>query len=673
MTAMKTNALALTLAGALVAGATPVAAAQLNHCLFAPRRWPGPSARFAGNESLLSSADVAAIREAMELWSSSTQFDFDYQRDPDQAAAPYNLENEISYAAPGSMDPNTPATTFSQFEPVFTCYLTETDIYLNPDAPLLATHSSSDVKAYGGTAFALVPVVLHELGHAMGLAHEADVISVMGSPFFANVNDDTLTDLVGADGAYGAALLYGHQYGRLDVAALHWRYSGSSQGYSTVAFTEVQPRTSASGGLMSRIRPGGTVNVQFSYENISPHPLVGFVRFFWSSDDHIDPGDTALTVPVSLPMQPYGQVTLRHLVPLPLTVPPGKGALGVVTTVSGDAVPENDATFLEVTVLENGAHDWCSPDHLCGLGEGACDSNSECTSGTVCEPGGGRQVGLGDLPVCMRRCTGQCGAGEGHCHHPSDCLPGLICVANVGAKYGLPSGVDVCEVPVVDFAIKSLTYTPGQPTDLTGVTLTAMVENRGNVNLPASKLRLERVGETGATLLDLPPLSIGATAMKSRTFAAFAPGSHTLRATADAAGAVAETNETNNAMSATVLVAVTAPDLVVSLTKMPTLVASGQQVSCRATVRNVGNVTAAASRVRITGGGATLKVPPGALFQVPSLSAGQSFQAGPFTFGTNATAEAEYECTANADFDGAVAESLEGNNGSTLRFQTYLQ
>ncbi len=50
----------------------------------------------------------------------------------------------------------------------------------------------------------------------------------------------------------------------------------------------------------------------------------------------------------------------------------------------------------------------------------------------------------GDYYYCSSGC--QCQAGEGHCESDTECASGLVCNPAQGGRYGLPSGVGVCEV-----------------------------------------------------------------------------------------------------------------------------------------------------------------------------------------------------------------------------------
>jgi hypothetical protein len=158
---------------------------------------------------------------------------------------------------------------------------------------------------------------------------------------------------------------------------------------------------------------------------------------------------------------------------------------------SGDGTAREDVGTigLEVSKCAGGTpgdSNYCSSACTCDLGEGDCDSNSECASGLACVGKGlyfcystavnvcaaahcGNKVKDGDetqtdcggscgtccpdpcanLPADGRvgHCTVDCAcdAREGDCAADSNkCSAGLQCYANVGAQFGFATSIDVC-------------------------------------------------------------------------------------------------------------------------------------------------------------------------------------------------------------------------------------
>ncbi|MFZ5890242.1 MAG: hypothetical protein ACOY0T_04160 [Myxococcota bacterium] len=131
----------------------------------------------------------------------------------------------------------------------------------------------------------------------------------------------------------------------------------------------------------------------------------------------------------------------------------------------------------------NGDDDYCNnAANRCVKGEGDCDSNSQCVSGTVCVndmgpkwglaagsdvcapshcengvlDGGETQIDCGgaDCGTCLPACSGTngdpnlctgclCSQGQGDCDRDADCRPGLVC-ARLGTLFGLSATTDVC-------------------------------------------------------------------------------------------------------------------------------------------------------------------------------------------------------------------------------------
>lgn len=107
---------------------------------------------------------------------------------------------------------------------------------------------------------------------------------------------------------------------------------------------------------------------------------------------------------------------------------------------------------------------FCTTTCPCAPGEGDCDSDAECESGSVCYYDVGASYGLkahydvcdvagaGPCPTfdpakpdgsfCTTACP--CAHGEGDCDTDADCEAGNKCIQDVGQSYGLPANYDVC-------------------------------------------------------------------------------------------------------------------------------------------------------------------------------------------------------------------------------------
>jgi len=130
----------------------------------------------------------------------------------------------------------------------------------------------------------------------------------------------------------------------------------------------------------------------------------------------------------------------------------------------------------------NGDANYCNdPANLCALGEGDCDSTTQCSPGLMCAPNNGPKFGMPpDWDVCAGAhcangvmdgdetaadCGGSCGvcssclgtpgttnfcngclctAGQGDCDSSTQCASGLVCGLNNGPRFSLPAAYDVC-------------------------------------------------------------------------------------------------------------------------------------------------------------------------------------------------------------------------------------
>ncbi len=163
----------------------------------------------------------------------------------------------------------------------------------------------------------------------------------------------------------------------------------------------------------------------------------------------------------------------------------------------------------------------------------------------------------------------------------------------------------------------------------------------------------------------VPALAAGATSSASTTLAippATATGTYYVLARADDGNAVPETLEANNVAYRAVRVG---PDLQVASVSAPTTGGAGTTITVTDTTRNNGGAPSAASTTRfylssnptLDGADAVLGARA-----VPALEAGASSSASVALAIAPETAAGTYWIIAQADADGAVAETLEANN-----------
>lgn len=212
-----------------------------------------------------------------------------------------NGENEIWYT---NADIGFPAAEYERIDP-FTCEKIESDIIVSgfSQSWTYSTNKTSN-GAYGGTRRPHKNMLMHELGHTIGLKHTADTYSLMGLEWnVLTVNGSQTRAQIGEDAAHGAVGLYGRNSGQTieDVSVTHWRRTGENNGYSMHERTRVlstfgfeAPSVTVNGEPVYIVTPGQTVVVEFTYEN-SGETLQSFTTEFRLSTNHyISPSDTYL-------------------------------------------------------------------------------------------------------------------------------------------------------------------------------------------------------------------------------------------------------------------------------------------------------------------------------------------------------------------------------------------
>jgi len=113
---------------------------------------------------------------------------------------------------------------------------------------------------------------------------------------------------------------------------------------------------------------------------------------------------------------------------------------------------------------------FCSPACPCELGQGGCDSDSDCLSG-ICSPLAGARFGLpADFGICTAAfcapispkapnasaCTPECPCPEGWggCDANEDCRPGAFCAENIGRLADLPEWFGLCTATCPRFDVE---------------------------------------------------------------------------------------------------------------------------------------------------------------------------------------------------------------------------
>lgn len=230
-----------------------------------------------------------------------------------------------------------------------------------------------------------------------------------------------------------------------------------------------------------------------------------------------------------------------------------------------------------------------------------------------------------------------------------------------------------------DLWVSALTV-PAKGAAGSSIVVTDTTTNNGGgdssaASVTAFYLSTSSAGGAGDVLLDgsrtVPPLAPGASSTGSTTVtipAQTAPGTFYVIAKTDFGNTIAETNETNNSRWRSISIG---PDLSFSsLSLSPISLAAGANLSITDKVTNQGGGVASPSATRFyLSTNATLDGADGVLGGrlVPELAAAASNSGSTTVAIPGATVPGTYYVIAQADGDGAVAETVETNNVSVIR------
>jgi subtilase family serine protease len=230
-----------------------------------------------------------------------------------------------------------------------------------------------------------------------------------------------------------------------------------------------------------------------------------------------------------------------------------------------------------------------------------------------------------------------------------------------------------------DLVISALAVIPNPASLGKDVTLSVTEQNTGTAAAGAHRLSAwgnrttaPAVGTNGDNNWDIASLAAGASVtLPPWTYKPGYVGPRTAQARADALGAVAETDESNNTRSYAYSITPAAPDLVIAaLTVTPNPQELGKDVTLTVTEQNVGTAAAGAHRVSAWGNRATAP-PVGTTgdnnWAIASLAAGASVTCQP-PWSYKPGYVAPRTAQARADALGAVAESNESNNTKSYAY-----
>ncbi len=207
-----------------------------------------------------------------------------------------------------------------------------------------------------------------------------------------------------------------------------------------------------------------------------------------------------------------------------------------------------------------------------------------------------------------------------------------------------------------DLTVQHITLSPSEPELGDVVTITINVKNQGLGNAGAFKVVCYiDAGVIGTN--NMEPLGAGMVATTTFTWTA-QNGTHTVKAICDSAGAVAESNETNN--ESTYTLTPLAPDLVVdSISWSPSGPSQGDPVTFTLTITNIGTSTSKATNIDLLIDGSSR-----GHHEIPMVGPGATVT-DTYTWTTQT---GQHAIKAIVDERRHVQESNENNNQMTVMF-----
>ncbi len=285
----------------LAAFASSANAHEFNYWFGTPIKWPNESCTMRlSSVSFASSTVRNAMHEAADLWDDApSDFDF-YVLNGDTSVNYGNGQSESWFTSNQYYLNGAPAVAYNYS---WGDDLTESDVIFDSADTWTFGNSKSQATAYFGPGIHFKSTAIHELGHSLGLAHEADTYNVMGdSHRHLSTNGSTCRAYPGEDASDGAVELYGYDSSYpQDVGIAHWRRTGQSGEYSTHGKSRVfrsngavAPAVGVNGDWGWQVAAGESVEVEFAFENNGASTQRPRVRYYGSTNDYISPSDTLL-------------------------------------------------------------------------------------------------------------------------------------------------------------------------------------------------------------------------------------------------------------------------------------------------------------------------------------------------------------------------------------------
>lgn len=313
--------------------AAPLARAHTTfNCNGSPMLWVGaqPTFRISDISFPPGSTFDTRLRSMMSRWNGigRSSFDFIVARDTDGTVGGGNFQNEVFFKSIDGAG-GTLGVTRLLFSPcLFGAAIIEADVFFDIAESWSTLSNPSEAQILAATNFSLVAV--HELGHALGLNHENDML-------------DTMNAFYGV-GAFGSRRFIEPHADCRNGVRLIYPLSGSSIREYTISNWKRTGSTGSSGLISTPVSAtrGSTITMQFTMENLGTTTNSPVVGHFLSTNTTISTSDIRIGTTSGLSMSRGTVRTVSVSVTIPSTVAPGVYFLGSIVDVNNTLVETNE-------------------------------------------------------------------------------------------------------------------------------------------------------------------------------------------------------------------------------------------------------------------------------------------------------------------------------------------